>query len=991
MTSSWRRAVATLHYLIPLALGQYTPLSRWGQAVALLENDLYVHGGLTDQYDQYSYTSAPPTSEVLLLDLSVSFSAASPPWQLLSNTTTTSSSPALGWHTLSAFNTSSLLLFGGQPGPNSQTVLTSLNDSAALVSAYDRTDPSFVMEPQNWAGEPTRRIRHSASSTSGEVWIVGGEKADGSGNSFSDHYVFYPASQEFVILPSGGNAPSDIYGHASLVLPDGRLIVLGGYCASCGDLIPMNTIWSLDTTQSTLAWNTISVSTSTLPNPRRDFAAVVLATGEILIHGGGDGALQTTYSDGWILNTTQNPMVWQEVQSLQQLGARTDHMAIQCNGQVLFAFGYGSSAPASATMQIYNPSSSSMVPSYSPPPAGSTPAINSLPAPSQTGNSGPGATGSAGATAVYPTSTAIADASSDQPNIIVIALGTTFGVFGLVAGGLAAAWYIKRSRERESLNHGRFFLLGGDLENERTDGSTLNLSTMRDSNEKEYQRSHGIVGAGVFPLAVLTHLGLSKHSPPEPAHPRRDMFADEDTQQFGWVGSRPGMSRREGSGGTSAWSLHSMRAIVRGMMSREPSTGNSGREWDEWEKIEDDHEGLIHEDKLLNVMPNSGRLHGRDGSSWSYTDPFSDPVPNDREYDAYQPHLGALEFDSEYDNVEVDDASRDPSPLRPQRTSSLSAPIHALSPLHEISHTTASHALTSYPDSSQDNSISKGPPSSNTNSSQPSSPSQPSYGAGIPRISYTSTPTIALSHRHSSVLDSYPPSPTSHPIHRSDSWWGRFMKTPLLDRRISTGQKPLDFRDPNSAPRLMSIEESKASSDALESNDDLAVKHCRVNSSSLQSSRTANTEGVERLGGSYDVVQRIASDESTSHRKASTRSISTNELGLLGLSEQGYGTSSSSIPTSNLPYSLEEHPKTASGSLSAHSSRPIRAAGHAVSHRVQEFERQMTILEAEHSPRPRNSRKREEVPSRTRPNIKYGLALRPSLYVTNPDRSVPTS
>jgi hypothetical protein len=81
----------------------------------------------------------------------------------------------------------------------------------------------------------------------------------------------------------------------------------------------MNTIWSLDTThwQSTLAWNTISVLTSTLPNPRRDFAAVVLATGEIFIHGGGDSTSQKTYSDGWILNTTKNAMVWQEVQSLQ--------------------------------------------------------------------------------------------------------------------------------------------------------------------------------------------------------------------------------------------------------------------------------------------------------------------------------------------------------------------------------------------------------------------------------------------------------------------------------------------------------------------------------------------------------------------------------------------------------------------------------------------------------------------------------------------------
>lgn len=315
--------------------------------MALLENVLYVHGGLTDQYDQYSYTSAPPTSEVFSLDLSISFSVTSPPWQLLSNTTTTSSSPALGWHSLSAFDTSTFLLFGGQPGPNSQTVLTSLNDSAALVSAYDRMDPSFIMEPQNWAGQPTRRIRHSASSNSGKVWIVGGEKADGSGNSFYDHYVFNPASQEFDMLPLGGNAPPDIYGHASLVLPDGRLIVLGGYCVSCGGLVPMSTIWSLDTTQTTLAWDMISVSTSTLPSPRRDFAAAVLATGEIIIHGGGDSTLQATYSDGWILNTTQNPMVWQEAQPLQQLGARKDHLAIQYNGQVLFTFGKSHSISSS--------------------------------------------------------------------------------------------------------------------------------------------------------------------------------------------------------------------------------------------------------------------------------------------------------------------------------------------------------------------------------------------------------------------------------------------------------------------------------------------------------------------------------------------------------------------------------------------------------------------------------------------------------------------
>lgn len=977
---SWR-VTTVLHYLIPFALCQYTPLPRWAQAGALLENILYVHGGLTDQYDQYSYTSAPPTSEILLLDLSTSFSATSPPWQLLSNTTTTSSSPSLGWHTLSAFNMTSLLLFGGQPGSNSQTVLTSLNDSAILVSAYDRADPSFFIESQNWGGEPMRRIRHSASSTGGKVWIVGGEKADGSGNGFFDHYLFNPVLQEFVMLPSDGNAPPDIYGHASLILPDGRLLILGGYCASCGELIPLNSVWSLDTTQAILAWDMISVSNYTVPNPRRDFAAVVLATGEILIHGGGDGELQTTYSDGWILNTTQIPMVWQEAQSLQQLGARKDHLAIQCNGQVLFAFGYGSSAPASATVEIYNPSSSSMVSSYSPLPAGSTPAIISLPASSQTGYSGSSGGSASTPSVVYPTSTVSADSSSSNENITAIALGTTFGIIGLIAGGLATVWFIKHSRGRQFSSNRSFLILNGDHEYDSTNDHPANFLSMGSE-----QRSHGFLVARALPLvAALAHFGLSKHCSPLPPHPRRDMFADEDTRQFG-LGSPPDTLRRDGSGGTSVWSIHSMGAMVRGMISREPSAGNSGRGWDDWEKIEGDHEGLMNEgNNSYNVMPNGGYSHGRDGGSCSYIDPFSDPVPHDGEYDSYQPDNGALKSDGKRDNIDVDAGSRDLPPLHPLRTPlPLSTPIPTLTPLREVA-SDSTNTLASYPGSSQNNLSSNGYSSSNIYASQPSFPSQPPHSPVTPSTLHSSAPTTSPSRRHSSIVDSYPP--PSNAICRSDSWWGRFMKTSLLDRRHSTGQKPLGLRDPNPAPRLMSINETNASLDSPESKYEQPVKHTRLVSPSVHSGRTANTEVAERLGASYDVVQRIASDGSTSHRTASIGSISANEHGILSdiSSDSSKFTSSRPISPVSCPSSSSKKPSRTE--LTTHGSRFTRAAGHAVTSRVQEIERQMTnSLVAERSPPPRNTRKREEVPSRTRPNIQYGLAPRASLYVANPDK-----
>jgi len=174
----------------------------------------------------------------------------------------------------------------------------------------------------------------------------------------------------------------------------------------------------------------------------------------------------------------------------------------------------------------------------------------------------------------------------------------------------------------------------------------------------------------------------------------------------------------------------------------------------------------------------------------------------------------------------------------------------------------------------------------------------------------------------------------------------------------------------------MLIEESTPPLDF--SKDDAAAKHDRMATSSVKSGRTANTEVAERLGGRYDVVQRVVLDESASRRSASIGSA--NEDGWLGSSEHINDVSASSTsPASDQPFSKEYAPLS-------------RTESSVVSSRVQELERRMTdSLVAERSPPPRNTRKREEVPSRSRPNIKYGLAPRPSLYVTNPDNSLPAS
>lgn len=231
-----------------------------------------------------------------------------------------------------------MLLFGGQPDPNSNTVLPNLADSAWELSVEDQNNPSWTDEPQGWAGEPTRRMFHSASSSGGKVFIIGGQKADGSQTAISQHVVFDHTTPTFSTLPST-NGPPDLYGHTSLVLWDGSLLVFGGYCESQNTLLPFSTIWTLDTWANTFTWSSARVDNTTLPPPRRNFAAVVLPDGRILIHGGSDAILQTTYSDGWILDTTKDPMVWTQANSLSALGPRRDHMAVAIGSVVIFGFG----------------------------------------------------------------------------------------------------------------------------------------------------------------------------------------------------------------------------------------------------------------------------------------------------------------------------------------------------------------------------------------------------------------------------------------------------------------------------------------------------------------------------------------------------------------------------------------------------------------------------------------------------------------------------
>ncbi|PPQ68641.1 hypothetical protein CVT26_002925 [Gymnopilus dilepis] len=1092
------RLLGRLYYLI---LSQsflyhvfaFEALPRWGQATVLINDALFVYGGKTDQFNSFSYTSAPPINDILYLSLASPFSASSPPWIQVSSSanSTTSQGPALAWSTLSAFNTSEILLFGGQPGPNSDIVILDAADSAELLNVFSRLSPVWIPEPLSWVGEPIRRIRHSAvTAPTGLIYIFGGEKADGSGNGFSDHFMFDPNAPSFTLLPSQ-NAPPDIYGHVSIILPEGRILVFGGFSQSQGGLLPLSIIWILDITQSPPSWSIVNTSTAAVPSPRMDFAAVLIADGRIIIHGGCDSAFQSNFPDGWVLDTTQNPMTWTQVEALSQVGARRDHFAVSSGDQVVFGFGkppnyrymkfsvvtifsgYADNAPAPAPLQIYNPSASTFAPTFTPPAA--TAISQTLPAATQTTNRNvPTGSRTVSTGQAPPTSSATPGSggggndsnSSSASNATAIAVGTSFGVMGLIIIGLAAAYYVRRHRRNNQGN--RPFMALGHYDDEDGDsphlsgeipGAGFHLVDSPPGRVRSILDTLGIAGA----LSAATKMPTVRNA----QYQRRDMLADEDTRSFGeWYNAR-----RDVTAGSS-WSLRSFFSGNR-LRSRDASTTSYGTggyptPWREKSDPFSDGAGLMRDEETgligpatLGRRPSARRemsyaSYASSRSAMSYRDPFTDPI-EDRTHNDFSPsQLYAEHSDEGHDGGR-------PTVRQVQPTPSSLAPLLTVLPLsHQVGQT-----LSPLSEHTSQSTLPLQTFSTSGSSQAHSSENVPSpfTGAGSSRSRATSitsinpTPTTPGSPqpptKSTSIVGAADPNvlTTNQPMRRSDSWWSRFARSSLLDRRSSTGaanRANYDIRDPNPAPRLVAIEEASTTGGTDKSSPGSGTSASaggqvtspaplsRSNSvknkvypsaggatgatghgKSMSSLRTTDTAAIERMAGTMDVVQRVK-DRS---RYASGSTSSTG-----GLSIDTHVSASEGAERESLIGDLSERPEELIRFASPvdiegpSGSTPMQSPPLAPSSPPSAYKDKFVPVAPLHlddkglpstptspgkvservqayerrmslgqaaSPPPTNTKQREER-SKKRVDVDYGLVPRPSLFVANPDHRAPS-
>lgn len=289
---------------------------------------MYIHGGKIDQTNAYSYNSAPNTDELLALNFGQTFDLRSTPWRRLNAT----GGPLVAFHTITASSTSQALVFGGNAGTS--VPLPTRNDSAWQLTINDAS-ASWTSRGEGWADQPMRRQYHGSVAYKGIAYITGGERADGSGLAFSQPYTFDASRPTFTAI-TAVNGPSDLVGHATLALGDGRIVVLGGLSRSTSALLPLNTVYIYDVAHS--SWSTLTIGGSSIPVPRRNFAATVIDTDKVLIHGGADASFQTALSDGAILDLKN--LQWSAVPSMSgTLGNRFDHTAVTVGTSVFFFFG----------------------------------------------------------------------------------------------------------------------------------------------------------------------------------------------------------------------------------------------------------------------------------------------------------------------------------------------------------------------------------------------------------------------------------------------------------------------------------------------------------------------------------------------------------------------------------------------------------------------------------------------------------------------------
>ena len=171
-------------------------------------------------------------------------------------------------HTATLLNDGKVLITGGF---SAATIPAPALDTAEL---YDPTANTFTALTSRMQSV---RTEHAATRLAdGRVLLTGGQtNNDGDGTNTAE--LFDPATQTFTSVTAAMTTPRG--GHASVLLGDGRVLVMGGFNNDCTSL---NTAEVFDPSTQTF-----TALTSRMVAGRSELEATPLANGMVLLTGGG--------------------------------------------------------------------------------------------------------------------------------------------------------------------------------------------------------------------------------------------------------------------------------------------------------------------------------------------------------------------------------------------------------------------------------------------------------------------------------------------------------------------------------------------------------------------------------------------------------------------------------------------------------------------------------------------------------------------------------
>ncbi|CAN1311533.1 Adagio protein 3 [Linum perenne] len=268
-----------------LTVGGAVEPSRCNYSACAAGNRLVLFGG--------EGVDMQPMDDTFVLNLD----AANPVWQRV----TVKSSPPGRWgHTLSCFNGSSLVVFGGYGRQGL------LND--VFVLDLDAKQPTW--KEVSGGTPPLPRSWHSSCTIEGSKLVVSGGCTD-AGVLLSDTYLLDLTTEKPIWreVPTSRAPPSRL-GHSLSVYGGTKVLMFGGLAKSGHLQLRSGDTYTVDLGDERPEWRQLDCSAFTgVPPPRLDHVAVSMPCGRIIIFGGSIAGLHSP-SQLFLLDPAEEKPSW---------------------------------------------------------------------------------------------------------------------------------------------------------------------------------------------------------------------------------------------------------------------------------------------------------------------------------------------------------------------------------------------------------------------------------------------------------------------------------------------------------------------------------------------------------------------------------------------------------------------------------------------------------------------------------------------------------